>query len=260
MAVLLTDPADDLTAQKVMVVPAKNLYRYRYQHRLGVVVDVEGNEATVAKKNGEQLTLTLQEGAELSKGQFVVIVTDRLSGEAQLKAVHVYRFQALMERFAAHIEGSLTEEDFNQVSARIEAAYERHIALLEQLKTKLEEQNREQAVTRVEQAIRYCEARYAEVIQLRDQIRQRIEDAGGWDEWKEQWGVISGNITDIDLTGRLITVETEDGPVVLHIPLRAGIVQDGYPFAFRSLEVRDVVVEAIYHKGDVNQVIYLKIA
>jgi len=260
LAVLLTEPADDLTAQKIMVVPVKKLYRWRYQHRLGVVVDVEGGTATVAKRNGEQMKIALQEGVVVSEGQFVVLVTDRLSGESQLRAVHAYRFQTLMDRFEGYLEGRLTKDDFEGVTERIQAAYARHIAALEQLKTKLEEQNREQAAARVEQAIRYCEARYAEVIQLRDQIRQRIQDAGGWDAWQDQWGVISGNITNIDTSSRLITIETGEGPIVLHVPFRAGIVQDDYPFAFSSLEVGDVVVKAIYHKGDVNQVVYLEIA
>ena len=260
VAILLTDPAEDLTAQKIMVVPAKNLYRHRYQHRLGVVTDVDGDTATVAKRNGEQFTVGLAEGVEVSEGQFVVLVTDRLSGETQLRAVHAYRFQALMERFEGYLEGSLTKDDFDQATERIQAAHERHVALLEQLKTKLEEQNREQAVERVEQAIQYCEARYAEVIQLREQIRERIQNAGGWDEWAAQWDVISGNITDIDSTKRLITVETEDGTVVLHVPLRARIVQDDYPFAFRTLEVGDEVVKAVYHIGVTNEVIYLEIA
>jgi hypothetical protein len=112
----------------------------------------------------------------------------------------------------------------------------------------------------VGQAIQYCEARYAEAIQLRDQIRERIENAGGWEEWAAQWAVVSGNITDIDLTKRLITVDTEDGSVTLHVPLRASIVKDDYPFAFRSLEVGDVIAEAIYHKGTANEVIYIKLA
>lgn len=260
LAILLTDPAEDLTAQKVMVVPVKNLYRHRYQHRLGVVVDVEGNTATVAKKNGEQLMINLAEGVEVSEGQFVVLVTDRLSGETQLRAVHAYRVQSLMERFEGYLEGSLTEEDFNAITERIQAAHEHHIALLEQLKTEMEEQNRERAVNRIEQAIQYGEARYAELLQLRDQIQQRIQEAGGWDEWIEHWGIASGNITDIDLMKRLITVETEDGNVVLHVPLRARIVQDDYPFAFRSLEEGDVVAKAIYHIGMVNEVIYIEIA
>lgn len=260
LAILLTEPAGYSTVQKVMVVPAKNLYRYRYQHRLGVVVDVEADVATVARKNGEQITIKLGEGVEVSEGQFVVLVTDRLSGETQLRAVHAYRFEALMERFEGYLEGSLTVEDFNQVTAKIQAAYEKHLALLEQMKTKLEEQNRQRAVERVERAIQYCEARYAEVNQLREQIRDRIQDAGGWDEWVAQWDVISGNITAIDSTKRLITVETEDGTVVLHVPLRARVVQDGYAFAFRSLEEGDEIVQGIYYIGETNEVIYLELA
>jgi hypothetical protein len=260
LALLLTEPAGDLTAQKVMVIPAKNLYRHRYQHRLGVVVGVDGDTATVAKRNGEQFTITLAEGAEVSEGQFVILVTDRLSGETQLRAVHAYRFQSLMERFEGYLEGSLTEEDFDAITEKLQAAHEKHIALLEQLQTRLEEQNRVRAAEFVGQAIQYCEARYAEAIQLRDQIRERIENAGGWEEWAAQWAVVSGNITDIDLTKRLITVDTEDGSVTLHVPLRASIVKDDYPFAFRSLEVGDVIAEAIYHKGTANEVIYIKLA
>src|SRR4030042_5846342 len=69
VAILLTEPATDQVAQKVMIVPAKKLYRHRYQHRLGVGVDVEGDTATVAQRNGEQITVQLGHGAEVEAGQ-----------------------------------------------------------------------------------------------------------------------------------------------------------------------------------------------
>jgi ABC-type cobalamin transport system ATPase subunit len=260
VAILLTEPATDQIAQKVMIIPAKKLYQHRYQHRLGVVVEVEGDTATVAQKNGEQITVQLGEGAEVEAGQFVIMVTDRQTNQTQLRAVHSYRLERMIERFEGYMEGSLNQKDFDEATAMLQAAHEKHIAVMEQIQTRLEEQNRTKAANAVGTAMQYCEARHAEALQLRDQIRERIQQAGGWDEWRSEWAEISGNVTSVDLVSRTVVIDTADGAVTLQVPLRARIVKDGNLFSLKSLEAGDVVTEAIYHIGNVNIAIYIEIA
>ncbi|MBM4445404.1 MAG: hypothetical protein FJ020_08935 [Chloroflexi bacterium] len=260
VAILLTEPATDQTAQKVMIVPAKKLYQHRYQHRLGVVTDVEGDTATVARRNGEQITVQLGEGAEVEVGQFVIMVTDRLTNQTQIRAIHSYRVEKLIERFEGYMEGALTQKDFDEATAELQAAHERHIAIMEQIQTKLEEQNRTRAANAVGTAMQYCEARYAEALQLRDQIRERIEQAGGWEEWRSEWAEISGTVASVNLANRTVVIDTDDGAVTLQVPLRARIVKDGNLYALRSLEAGDVVAKAIYHVGTVNIAIYIEMA
>ena len=260
VAILLTEPATDQIAQKVMIVPAKKLYQHRYQHRLGVVVDVEGDTATVAQRNGEQVTVQIGEGAEVEAGQFVIMVTDRLTNETQLRAVHSYRVERLIERFEGYLEGSLTQEDFDKAAAMMQAAHEKHIAMMEQIQNRLEEQNRTRAANAVGTGMQYCEARYAEALQLREQIRSRVNEAGGWDAWSSEWTEISGTIASVNLANRTVVVDTEDGSVTLQVPLRARIVKDGNLFALKSLDEGDVVTKAIYHTGNVNIAIYVEIA
>jgi hypothetical protein len=260
VAILLMEPATDQIAQKVMIIPAKKLYQHRYQHRLGVVVDVEGDTATVAQKNGEQITVQLGEGAEVEAGQFVIMVTDRQTNQTQLRAVHFYRLERMIERFEGYMEGSLNQKDFDEATAMLQAAHEKHIAVMEQIQTRLEEQNRTKAANAVGTAMQYCEARHAEALQLRDQIRERIQQAGGWDEWRSEWAEISGNVTSVELVSRTVVIDTADGAVTLQVPLRARIVKDGNLFSLKSLEVGDVVTEAIYHIGNVNISIYIEIA
>jgi hypothetical protein len=260
VAILLTEPATDQIAQKVMIVPAKKLYRHRYQHRLGVVVNVEGDTATVAQRNGEQVTVQLGEGAEVEVGQFVIVITDRLANETQLRAVHSYRVEKMIERFEGYMEGSLSQKDFDEATARLQAAHEKHIAIMEQIQTKLEEQNRTKAANAVGTAMQYCEARYAEALQHRDQIRDRIQQAGGWEEWRSEWAEISGTVASVNLANRTVVIDTADGAVTLQVPLRARIVKDGNLYALRSLEVGDAVAKAIYHVSAVNIAIYIEIA
>jgi ABC-type cobalamin transport system ATPase subunit len=260
VAILLTEPATDQIAQKVMIIPAKKLYQHRYQHRLGVVVDVEGDTATVAQKNGEQITVQLGEGAEVEAGQFVIMVTDRQTNQTQLRAVHSYRLERMIERFEGYMEGSLNQKDFDEATAMLQAAHEKHIAVMEQIQTRLEEQNRTKAANAVGTAMQYCEARHAEALQLRSQIRERIQQAGGWDEWRSEWAEISGNVTSVDLVSRTVVIDTADGAVTLQVPLRTRIVKDGNLFSLKSLEAGDVVTEAVYHIGNVNIAIYIEIA
>jgi hypothetical protein len=259
VAILLTEPATDQIAQKVMIIPAKKLYQHRYQHRLGVVVEVEGDTATVAQKNGEQITVQLGEGAEVEAGQFVIMVTDRQTNQTQLRAIHSYRVERMIERFEGYMEGSLNQKDFDEATAMLQAAHEKHIALMEQIQTRLEEQNRTKAANAVGTAMQYCEARYAEALQLRDQIRERIQQSG-WNEWRSEWAEISGTVASVDLVSRTVVIDTADGAVTLQVPLRARIVQDGNLFSLKGLEAGDVVTEAVYHIGNVNIAIYIEIA
>src|SRR4030042_197459 len=143
---------------------------------------------------------------------------------------------------------------------RMQAAQEKHIAPMEQIQTKLEEQNRTKAANAVETGIQYCEARYAEALQLREQIRERVQEAGGWGEWRSEWAEISGTVTSVNLVNRTVVIDTEDGAVTLQVPRRARIVKDGNPFALKSLNEGDVVTKAIYHTGNVNIAIYIEIA
>jgi hypothetical protein len=260
VAILLTEPATDQIAQKVMIIPAKKLYQHRYQHRLGVVVSVEGDTATVAQRNGEQFTVQLGEGTEVEAGQFVIMVTDRTTNETQLRAVHAYRVDRMIDRFEGYLEGSLTQKDFDEATAMLQAAHEKHIALMEQIQNRLEEQNRTKAANAVGTGIQYCEARYAEALQLREQIRARVNEAGGWDEWSSEWAEISGTVASVNLVNRTVVMDTEDGAVTLQVPLRARIVKDGNLFALKSLNEGDVVTKAIYHIGNVNIAIYIEIA
>ena len=261
----LTDPATQQpVALKVMVNPAKKLYRYRHQLGVVVAVAVAGDNATIAKRNGEQITVTIGDGVELKEGQFVVIITDKATGEADVRAVDAYRAERLVERFEGYMEGSLNQEDFDAVTARMQAAYEKHIAVLEETKTRLEEHNRAQAAKMVQKAIDYADARYAEAMQLREQISQRVEACGGWEQWGKQWKEINGTIASVDYAGRTVTINTVNGtgdmvPVTLKSLGRTRIVKDGKLFAFRSLSSGDMVEKAVYHVGATNDAIYIEI-
>ena len=263
VAVLLAQPVADRVAVKVMVVPVGGV-AYRYRHQLGVVVTVAGDNATIAKRNGEQITVTIGEGVELEEGQFVVIITDKATGEADVRAVEAYRAERLVERFEGYMEGSLNQEDFDAVTARMQAAYEKHVAVLEETKTRLGEHNRTQAAAMVQKAIDYAEARYAEAMQLREQISQRVEACGGWEQWGEQWKEINGTIASVDSAAKTVTINTVNGtgdmvPVTLKSLGRARIVKDGKLFAFRSLSSGDTVEKAVYHVGATNDAIYIEI-
>ncbi len=263
VAVLLAEPVADRIAVKVMVVPVGGV-AYRYRHQLGVVVTVAGDNATIAKRNGEQITVTIGEGVELEEGQFVVIITDKATGEADVRAVEAYRAERLVERFEGYMEGSLNQEDFDAVTARMQAAYEKHVAVLEETKTRLGEHNRTQAAKMVQKAIDYADARYAEAMQLREQISQRVEACGGWEQWGEQWKEINGTIASVDSAAKTVTINTVNGtgdmvPVTLKSLGRARIVKDGKLFAFRSLSSGDTVEKAVYHVGATNDAIYIEI-
>ena len=116
----------------------------------------------------------------------------------------------------------------------------------------------------VQKAIDYADARYAEAMQLREQISQRVEACGGWEQWGEQWKEINGTIASVDSAAKTVTINTVNGtgdmvPVTLKSLGRARIVKDGKLFAFRSLSSGDTVEKAVYHVGATNDAIYIEI-
>ncbi len=244
VAMLLTDPASDRVAQKVMIVPAKGLYRCR--HQLGVVAKVEGDTATITKRNGEQVTVTLGEGVQLEAGQVVILVTEKGAGEVQVRAVHAYRWEHMVQRFEGYLNGALDQDDFDKATQLMEQAHERHMDNLEALQNRLEERNRVQAAEMVGKAMEYAEARYAEAIQVRAQIQQRVQEAGGWGEWRAQWGQANGTIASINTQTRTMTLNTEGGPLTLEVAAGATITKNGNVYAFKGLKAGDVVGQVLY--------------
>jgi hypothetical protein len=258
VAILLTDPASDRIAQKVMIIPAKGLHRYH--HQLGVVARVEGDTATIANRNGEEIAMALGEGVELEAGQVVVLVTDKTTGEVQLRAVHAYRWEHMVQRFEGYLNGALNQADFDKATALMEQAHERHMDNLEALQNRLEERNRVQAAEAVGNAMQYAEARYAEALQLREQIRERIRQAGGWEEWRSQWGQASGTIASVNTQTRTMTMNTESGPLTLQVAVGATITKQGNVYAFKGLKAGDGVGEVLYHAdGNTNKAWYIEL-
>jgi hypothetical protein len=244
VAILLTEPASDGIAQKVMVVPAKGLHRY--QHQSGVVARVEGDTATIAKRNGEEIKVTLGEGVELEAGQVVVLVTDKTTGEVQFRAVHAYRWEHMVQRFEGYLNGALNQGDFDKATQVMEQAHERHMDNLEALQKRLQQRNRTQAAESVGKAMQYAEARYAEAVQLRAQIQQRVQELGGWEEWRAQWGEANGTIATINAQTRTMTMNTEGGPLTLQVAAGATITKNGNVYAFKGLKAGDVVGKVLY--------------
>jgi hypothetical protein len=256
VAVLLKYPASDHVAQKVMIVPAKGLCRYR--HQLGTVAKVEGDTATIVKRNGEELTVTLGEGVELEAGQVVVLVTDKTSGEVQFRAVHAYRWENMVQRFEGYLNGSLNQASFDNATAALQRAHQKHINTLEALKDRLEERNRVQAAEAVGNAMQYAEARYAETIQLRDQIQERVREMGGWEEWRAQWGEANGTVASVSTQTRTMTLNTDSGPLTLQVAAGATITKNGNLYAFKGLQAGNVVGKVIYH-NDTHKAWYIEL-
>lgn len=255
VAILLTDPAADRIAQKVMVVPAKGQFCYR--HQLGVVAKVEGDTASITKRNGEEVTVALGEGVELGVGQVVVLVTNKASGDVQLRAVHAYRWEQMAQRFEGYLNGSLNQADFDKATALMERAHERHVGMLEALQTRLEEHNRVQAAEAVGKAIDYAEARYVEMLQLREQIKERVNQTS-WEEWRSQWGEASGTITSINTQTRTMNMNTDSGQLTLQVAVRARIQKHGYVFTLNGLASGDIVEKVIYNI-DTNKAWYIEV-
>lgn len=255
VAILLVEPAADRIAQKVMVIPAKGQYCYR--HQLGVVAQVEGDTATIAKRNGEEVTVALGEGVEVEVGQVVVMVTNRASGEIQLRAVHAYRWEYMLQRFEGYLNGSLNQADFDRATALMKQAHERHINMLQALQTRLQEHNRLQAAAAVGEAIDYAEARYAEMLQLREQIRERVNQTS-WEEWRSQWGEANGTIASVNTQTRTMTMNTDSGTLTLQVAVRARIEKHDNVFTFEGLEAGDVVGRVLYN-ADTNKAWYIEV-
>jgi hypothetical protein len=255
VAILLTEPATDLTAQKVMIVPAKGLYRYR--HQLGVVAKVEGDTATIAKRNGEEIAVTLGEGVELEAGQVVILVTEKGTGEVQLRAVHAYRWERMVQRFEGYLNGSLNQADFDNATAKLQQAHEKHINTLEALQTRLQERNRLQAAEAVGKAMEYAEARYAETLQLREQIRERVQQVG-WEEWTAKWGEANGTVASINTQTRTMTINTDNGTLSLEVAVGARIQKHGDVFTLKGLKAGDVVENVLY-RTESNKAWYIQV-
>ena len=255
VAILLTYPASNRIAQKVMIVPAKGLYRYR--HQLGTVAKIEGDTATIAKRNGEEVTVTLGEGVELEVGQVVVLVTEKGTGEVQLRAVHAYRWEHMVQRFEGYLNGSLNQADFDNATAKLQQAHEKHTNTLEALQTRLEERNRLQAAEAVGKALQYAEARYAEALQLREQIRERVQQVG-WEEWTAKWGEANGTIASINTQTRTMTMNTNNGTLSLEVAVGARIIKHGDVFALKGLKAGDVVENVLY-RTETNKAWYIQV-
>ncbi|MDM7999852.1 MAG: hypothetical protein QUS33_07610 [Dehalococcoidia bacterium] len=256
VAILLTAPASDRIAQKVMIVPAKGLYRYR--HQLGVVSSVEGDTATITKRNGEQVTVTLGEGVQLEAGQVVILITEKGTGEVQFRAVHAYRWEHMVQRFEGYLNGALDQDDFEKATRVMEQAHERHMDNLEALQNRLQERNRVRAAEMVGKAMEYAEARYAEAVQLRERIQQQVQDAGGWEQFRAQWGQASGTIASINTQTRTMTLNTESGPLTLEVAAGATITKNGNLYAFRGLKAGDVVGHVLY-RTETNRAWYIEL-
>jgi hypothetical protein len=264
VAILLTGTGGNVAA-RVMVIPAGYL-AYRYHHHLGVVVSVSDNgTATIAEKKGGQITVTLGEGVQLAVGQFVVVVTDS-NGGTELKAIKAYRIDKIVDRFEGYLEGSLTEANFDNVTALIRQTQQKHIAYLQSVQDLLQSENRTQAAAAVGRAIDYANARYSEALQFRAKIKDWIDKNGGWTAWQTHWGDTSGTITAMNTVGRTLTISTDNGTVTVHVPVAARIVKDTSTgpalFAFRSLAVGNQLEKVIYHKptGGQFEALYIRVA
>lgn len=256
VAILLAEPAADRIAQKIMIVPAKGLYCYR--HKLGVVAKVEGDTATITNKKGEEIAVTLGEGVEVEVGQVVILVTDKTTGEVQLRALHAYRWENMVQRFEGYLNGALNQGDFDKATALMQQAHERHMNTLEGIQTRLEQHNRSKAAEAVGKAMQYAEARYAEALQLREQIQNRVQQGGGWEEWRAQWGEANGTIASINTQTRTMTLNTDNGTLTLEVAERARIMKHGDVFTLKGLKTGDVVDEVIY-RSDTNKAWYIEV-
>ena len=261
VAILLTQPGGNVAA-KVMVIPTGYL-AYRYQHHLGVVtaVNTDNGTATLAEKGGKEITVTLGEGVQLTLGQVVVVVTDSAGG-TQLKAVKAYRVDRMVDRFEGYLEGSLTEANFDNVTALIQQTHDKYVAYLQSLESLLQSENRTLAAAKVATAINYADARYSETMQFRDKIKNWVDSNGGWTAWQARWGDISGTITAVKTVGRTLDISTDNATITVHVPRGARIVKGNEVFAFSVLAVGNQLDKVIYYKLDsgVNEALYIRLA
>jgi len=262
VAILLTESGGSVAAN-VMVIPAGYL-TYRYHHHLGVVTAVNTDNATIAEKGGKEITITLTEAGQLTAadvGRLVLVVTDS-SGGTQIKAIKAYRIDRIVDRFEGYLEGSLTEANFDNVTALIQQTQTKHIDYLKSVQEFLQSENRTQAAAAVGRAIDYVNARYSEALKFREEIKNWIDSNGGWTAWQAHFGDTSGTITAVTVVGRTMTFNTDNGSVTVHVPLKARIVKNNGLFVFKSLAVGNQLDKVIYYKMDsgVNEALYIRVA
>ena len=184
IAVSLVEPytsSEDAVASKVMIIlPGKKMHR----HQLGVVAKVQGDTATVVGKNGEQFTVTLRNGLDVEPGQFMVMVTNRLSNEVHFRAVAAHQVGQLMERFQRYMNKASNQGELDEADGLLEQAHERHMNVLEGMQNRLQDQNQEQLAAAVGQAIDHEQSCYQEAVRLREQIQNQVRESG-WDGRQE---------------------------------------------------------------------------
>jgi len=184
-------------------------------------------------------------------------VTEKGTGEVQLRAVHAYRWEQMVQRFEGYLNGSLNQADFDNATAKLQQAHEKHVNTLEALQTRLEDRNRLQAAEAVGKAMQYAEARYAEASQLREQIRERVQQVG-WEEWTAKWGEANGTIASINTQTRTMTMNTDNGTLSLEVAVGARIQKHGEVFTLKGLKAGDVVENVLY-RTESNKAWYIQV-
>lgn len=243
VAVLLTEPATDLIAMKVMVISE---YPVR-SHQVGVVVSIDGDTVTIVNKAGEEVTITLPEGVEVATGEYVTLVAKRFANEARLTAMAAHNIEQLTNRLRGYIEGAPGPKSFDRLSTLLEVAHERHMNVLEGIKARFKgyHQAESEAIEAIQQAIDKVQAHYESALQKRQEIGDRI--SAGWEEWKAQWSEIEGTVTGVDLDGSTITITPTAGDAVtLTVTASTQLVKDGRLAILSDLAPEDVVRKAAY--------------
>ena len=243
MAVLLTDPATDRTALKVMVITEQPAC----SHQVGVVISVDGDTVTIVNKAGKEVTITLPEGVEVAPGEFATLVAKRFANEVRLRAVAAHSLEQLANRLQYHMEAAQGQKDFDHLSALLEQAHERHAEVLEGIKARFEEQHqtRTRAIEVLQEAIENANSKFESALKAREEIREQIKT--GWEDWLQQWSTIEGTIESIDLDGETVTIAPAEGdPVTLNVVTLTLIVKDGRPATLADLAPDDIVRKAVY--------------
>ena len=241
----MAEPASERIALKVMVIPQHPVH----SHQVGVVVSVDGDTVTIVNKAGQEVTITLPEGVELTPGEFVTLVAGRFANQVRLRALAAHEIKQLANRLRNHMEAAQGPKDFGRLSTLLERAYERHMMVMERIKAKFEKRypGQTEAIEAIEQAIENWKTNRENALQRMEQIRDRIR--AGWEKWKAQWGKIGGTITSVDLDEQTVTIAPEEGtPVTLEVTEFTLVVKDGRPVPVADLAEDDVVREAIYSK------------
>jgi len=114
-----------------------------------------------------------------------------------------------------------------------------------------------QAAEAVGKAMQYAEARYAEASQLREQIRERVQQVG-WEEWTAKWGEANGTIASINTQTRTMTMNTDNGTLSLEVAVGARIQKHGEVFTLKGLKAGDVVENVLY-RTESNKAWYIQV-